>query len=594
MRHIRVARTQLILLAIAGLVISAALLAGGRPAGAIVNGSAVSISDAPWQVSLQYQDYGYFCGGSILDDTTVVTAAHCVDWIDSGGLFVRAGVADSTSGTGQDVAAKSITWWPDYAATQVGDIAIIILEEPLTFSATVQPIPIASAQEISAVTVATTTGWGRMSSDGSDSPQQLRTTTIPLIGDSACIVSGTDIDRDGEMCAGGQGSGPCYGDSGGPLSVATASGPKLAGIVSWGMVCADTPAVFAEVLNYMNFIATAAANPSITFESDPPVLVDVAAPWNPNTGFVRYDEVPFFLTVDATSTDVAEVGIVLEARDGTLSYGYELATYTLTDRIDFSTMVRDVPGTGSFDLEAVVLVDHSGNSSVYWANGDLDIEAGSETIFDSHAIDFSAFTITMTEKLCGGLMPTVVLEDWDWATEGDDVILGTPEYDFIEGYGGNDVICGLGDSDEIYGGAGADVIRGGSGPDVIWGGNGNDRILGGPGADEIHGESGADRLIGSNGADHLYGGQGKDNLLGGRGNDQIDGGDGNDRVGGGTGGDTVLGLAGRDRVFGGDGGDILRGGDDDDRLFGGGGIDVVHGEGGIDECEGDNLFTCEQ
>ncbi len=240
-------------------VVGATLLVSGGSAGAIVNGQAANVADSPWQVSLQ-DDEGYYCGGSILDATTIVTAAHCVEDGDGAGTFVRAGVTDSRDASGQDIDAISIRSHPDYAETGIGDIAIVTLAEPLTFNAAVQPIATATRAEIDSASVATVTGWGAKSENGGDSPAQLLSATVPLVGDASCSAE-LDTDAAGEVCAGGTGTDTCYGDSGGPLVITTADGPKLAGVTSWGDECgADTPGVYAEVPNYLDFLRSGSVN----------------------------------------------------------------------------------------------------------------------------------------------------------------------------------------------------------------------------------------------------------------------------------------------------------------------------------------------
>jgi trypsin len=243
-------------------IMGATLLLGGGSAGAIVNGTPTSASNAPWQVSLQ-DSSGYYCGGSILDATTIVTAAHCVEGETAAGTTVRAGVTDSNDTSGQDVRVASITSHPDYASTGVGDIAVIKLAEPLTFNQNVQPIAPASRAEIAAADTAVTSGWGAVGENDDDSPNQLQSATVPLVDDATCNAQlGTDAD--GEVCAGGTGTDSCYGDSGGPLVVQTPDGPKLAGVVSWGDECGGaTPGVYAEVPNYVDFLRTGEATPTV-------------------------------------------------------------------------------------------------------------------------------------------------------------------------------------------------------------------------------------------------------------------------------------------------------------------------------------------
>ncbi|KAJ3660289.1 hypothetical protein Zmor_004744 [Zophobas morio] len=48
------------------------------PDGRIIGGGDIDISQVPWQVSVQF--YGaHICGGAILSQTWVITAAHCTD-----------------------------------------------------------------------------------------------------------------------------------------------------------------------------------------------------------------------------------------------------------------------------------------------------------------------------------------------------------------------------------------------------------------------------------------------------------------------------------------------------------------------------------
>lgn len=189
-------------------------------------------------------------------------------------------------------------------------------------------------------------------------------------------------------------------------------------------------------------------------------------------------------------------------------------------------------------------------------------------------------------------------------SERDDILVGTPFADAIEGYGGDDNIVARQGDDLIAGGSGDDHIVAGSGDDTVWGGAGNDLIFGGLGADLISGGAGADRLygdegddllfgdagddalFGGNGNDILSGGAGIDSLFGGSGDDQMAGGAGADLMEGGEGADRLSGDAGRDTLIGGAGGDYLSGGDEDDNLSGGAGHDVAEGGAGSDRIAG--------
>jgi len=112
-------------------------------------------------------------------------------------------------------------------------------------------------------------------------------------------------------------------------------------------------------------------------------------------------------------------------------------------------------------------------------------------------------------------------------------LIGTPDYDFINGTDASDVIVGRG------------------GIDWIDGKDGNDRICGGPGNDALYGGLGDDRLFGEGGQDTLQGAADSDVLSGGGNNDKLEGGPGNDKLRGGTGLDSCFSNTSGNGVGGG-------------------------------------------
>jgi trypsin len=231
---------------------------GHLPASAIVDGDPTAITSAPWQVSLR-DGAGHFCGGSVIDATTILTAAHCVEGSSPGDIVVRAGVTDRDDVSGQDRAVSRIVVHPggfDAAA----DVALITLAAPLQFGSAVQPIALASSDEVAAVSTASVSGWGAVSEDDAEGSEGLLSAQVPLIDDATCAAQlGGDgqIVASTELCAEGVGAGSCYGDSGGPLTIVAPDGTvKLAGVVSWGVECAVLPGVFAEVPTFSNWISS--------------------------------------------------------------------------------------------------------------------------------------------------------------------------------------------------------------------------------------------------------------------------------------------------------------------------------------------------
>ena len=46
----------------------------------VVNGEDAAPNSWPWQISLRYKHYGHICGGSLIENDWVLTAAHCVNF----------------------------------------------------------------------------------------------------------------------------------------------------------------------------------------------------------------------------------------------------------------------------------------------------------------------------------------------------------------------------------------------------------------------------------------------------------------------------------------------------------------------------------
>lgn len=238
----------------------------GRDQSEIVGGESTQISTLPWQVSLQTSSGFHFCGGSIVADKWIVTAAHCV----AGGppAMIVAGITQlSQASTGQVVPVARAITAPGYVDVAQGkDLALLELSQPLQLNGTtvaaIRPVgPAEAAAGIAAAGVtATVSGWGALESGGA-SPDTLQSVQVPIVSlTDASADYGMQLTPD-QIAAGVRGVGgkdSCQGDSGGPL-VVTDQGTgevKLAGVVSWGYGCADPayPGMYARVSSFFEFI----------------------------------------------------------------------------------------------------------------------------------------------------------------------------------------------------------------------------------------------------------------------------------------------------------------------------------------------------
>ena len=256
------------------------------PSPRIIGGTEARIEDAPWQVALEIASVAnpfqaQFCGGSIIADSWIVTAAHCVDFLTSPTqVQVIAGqstLPDSGGALVPRVNVDRILINPDWFADQYrSDVALLHLATPLALNGvTVKPILLPDlADWPSGGTSALITGWGNSRSQEDPAfPTTLRKATVTVIGgprDARCgdyRAYGPDVqgyDPAVMLCA-GTASPPyidtCQGDSGGPLAVQRDGQWYLAGITSWGEGCAvpGYPGIYTRVTAFTSWIRSAMA-----------------------------------------------------------------------------------------------------------------------------------------------------------------------------------------------------------------------------------------------------------------------------------------------------------------------------------------------
>ncbi|EEW09832.1 S1 family peptidase [Vibrio mimicus] len=237
----------------------------------IINGSDATLGEWPSIVALvksgQNAFDGQFCGGSFLGGRYVLTAAHCVEFMDPAKLDAVIGInnLNNEGSEGIRVPVRRIYVHEDYFNSNlVNDIAILELDREVSSPA----ITIADATTRTSTAAGSrmsVAGWGTTTPSGSSVyPSVLQKVDVNLQDQSTCYMAMSGLNPSGisfnpnstNFCAGtANNEDSCRGDSGGPIIVAD-TGVQL-GIVSWGSaVCATsgTYGVYTNISHFTNWI----------------------------------------------------------------------------------------------------------------------------------------------------------------------------------------------------------------------------------------------------------------------------------------------------------------------------------------------------
>lgn len=237
----------------------------------IVGGTDAVQGEWPWQVSLHMNGIAQ-CGGSLITDTWVLTAAHCfVTPLDPSAYTVYLGahqLSDLQNPPTVFRAVKQVIIHPDFTSgISGGDIALVQLEGPVSVTASILPVRLPSqGVQLLEGTLCSVTGWGHVEERVPlSAPKTLQKVEVALIDHKKCETmykseetSKLSSIKEDMICAGYQEGkkDACQGDSGGPL-VCKVKGVWLQfGITSWGIGCAmpNRPGVYTRVQHYGSWL----------------------------------------------------------------------------------------------------------------------------------------------------------------------------------------------------------------------------------------------------------------------------------------------------------------------------------------------------
>jgi secreted trypsin-like serine protease len=279
---------------IVALFLPASSLAAPGASASIIGGKATPISELPWLAYIEASNgsSGFACTGTVIAPRVILTAGHCADDLEQGGLTppreyaVVTGVTDIAQvGPAAALEVSETHVFPGFDPGRLtGDAALLILAQPTTAPA----LPLAGAADAALYAGGASVrlaGWGLTNGRARRAPSALRSATLTVLDDPTCKRKTRNYPQPfspgEEFCALDQpahkGSG-CHGDSGGPAIAARPDGtPVEIGVISsGGPNCSSKQ---PNLLTRADLISTWAAEwIGATEAGAPPPLVDNSLP----------------------------------------------------------------------------------------------------------------------------------------------------------------------------------------------------------------------------------------------------------------------------------------------------------------------------
>jgi len=232
----------------------------------IVGGYVAQHGEFPWQVSLRIYNQ-HVCGGTLISDQWVLTAAHCFEELGSNPSQWTVGVGiQSQQQLYQSNIVHVSAIYPHRQyndANKRNDIALMKLSKRVDITGRyVRAACLPRAGDTFDSDVCTVSGWGATYYDASGHApitQQLEYVNLQTITNQLCqYYLGLSV-YSTQICAGATSSGgkdACQGDSGGPFVCKRHGVWELAGVVSWGDGCGkpNRPGVYTRVSSYLSWI----------------------------------------------------------------------------------------------------------------------------------------------------------------------------------------------------------------------------------------------------------------------------------------------------------------------------------------------------
>ncbi|CAB3222120.1 unnamed protein product [Arctia plantaginis] len=243
----------------------------------IVQGTPYNRGDVPWLVAIYRNtrnDLAFICGGTLVSDRHVITAAHCMHLrsvrTSYQNMLVKIGVYDLSAWDDDITVTRTLIDAKSHEAynssSLENDILILTLRLPVKFNEYIRPACLWSGDTTLQRVVDTSgivAGWGEQYNGGPKAgiPNLVH---LPIVSTDTCRAKNAafhQLTSSHTLCAGDlKGSGPCKGDSGGGLYIQHEGKWRLRGVVSISLRTDDGRCnlqeylVFTDTAQYLPWI----------------------------------------------------------------------------------------------------------------------------------------------------------------------------------------------------------------------------------------------------------------------------------------------------------------------------------------------------
>ncbi|XP_065513344.1 granzyme A-like [Caloenas nicobarica] len=227
----------------------------------IIGGNEVAPHSRPFMALISGANGKPMCGGALIKENWVLTAAHCK--VEGGKVTLGVHSQSAREREKQDFQIAKLIRHPCYCfSCNENDIMLLQLRKRAKLNKAVQVIPLpTSDDDPKPGTICTVAGWGQTRKNPRSLSDTLREVNLTVISRHTCNdknhYKNDPVITDNMICAGATNGGKdsCSGDSGGPLRCNNV----MRGITSFGKAnkcgAADSPGVYTRLTKqYLQWI----------------------------------------------------------------------------------------------------------------------------------------------------------------------------------------------------------------------------------------------------------------------------------------------------------------------------------------------------